>query len=181
MSPQSVGKSSFCVSQLCFALNQIQGALLSMPGAAAFFANAGNDQSMAGHSERMLSTDRFAELLKFAALKLDQLITHRAMQMVMLRIAIIVLINGPATEIHATQQAGVDQFVERSINGRSAHLRALGLGSEVDNQLFRVEMVVALKNVIDKNPPLLGDSFAFALQKLRKPLLRRARDFDRTK
>ena len=84
----------------------------------------------------------------------------------MLGIAVVVLVDCAAPQVHPSQQAGVDQLVECAIHRGTADLAPLGLLGQVEDQLLGVEVVVPLKDEIDKNPPLLGDSLALALEKL---------------
>jgi hypothetical protein len=62
---------------------------------AAVAADARDDQPMPRHAKAVFTGHRFAELAQFAALKLDQLIAHCAVQVIVLGIAVVVLINGP--------------------------------------------------------------------------------------
>lgn len=100
------------------------------------------------------------------------------MQMIVLGIAIIVLINGSAIEGHTSQETCIDQFIECAINRGTTDSTRVRLLREVEDELFGVEMIVSLKDVVHKDAALLGDPFAFALQKFRKPLLGGTGDFD---
>ena len=117
-------------------------------------------------------------LRQLVAVELDQLVAHLAVQVVVLRVAVVVLVDGPAAERHLPQQAGFDQLVERAVDGRPADLLALVSAGEAVDQLVGVEVVVPLEDEVDQRPPLLRDPLAAALQVLLEPLLRRERDLD---
>lgn len=67
-------------------------------GFGAGFANAVDDQAMAGDAETMVAGDLIAEGDQFRALELEQLVALSAVEMVVLGIAIIVLVDTTAIE-----------------------------------------------------------------------------------
>ncbi len=56
----------------------------------------------------------------------------------------------------------------------------MGQSAEVANQILGVEVIVPLEDFVDDDPPLLGDAFAAALQKLLEPRPGRQRDLHRS-
>ena len=99
-------------------------------------ANLVND----GHDGSMLELDHLAALL--------------AVKMFVLRIAIIVFIKRPRTNVQAAQHAGVNQFAERAVNRRTADLETLALDRL--NKLVGVEVVVLAEDIANQLPLLLG-------------------------
>jgi len=118
---------------------------------------------VACYAKGMFAGHGIANSVQVGTLKFDQLIADRAMQVIVLGVAIVVFVDGSAAEGHAAQQPGIDEFVECAINGRPADLVAFGLLREIDNQLFGIEVIVPLEDMIDQNPPLLGDPLSLAL------------------
>lgn len=79
-----------------------------MPLRAAFLADAGDDQAVPRHAEAVFAADGVADPLQFVALKLDERVAHRAVQMVVLRVAVVVLVDGAAAEGHPAEEACFD-------------------------------------------------------------------------
>jgi hypothetical protein len=145
---------------------------------AAFLTNAGHNQPVSCDAEAVFAPHGVAQALQLVALELDERITHRAVEMVVLRVAVVVLVDGTAAEGHPPKETRFDQFVERAIHGRPAHFVAKLGPREVGDQLVGVEMVVSFKNVVDQRTTLLGDPLAAALEVLREPLLRGTGDLN---
>src|SRR5487761_1070600 len=136
---------------------------------------------MAEHSELVLTGNGLKNLLDFIAAELDQLAAPLAVQMVVLRIAVIVFIDLPALEVHFAQQAGLDQLAQRAINRGTAHGAAAGDFAQLAQQLVGVEVIVAAKDLFYDGPPLRRPPLPAALHELLEPFQRRESDFDRTK
>ena len=149
-----------------------------MPFAAAVVADAGDDQAVAGDAEVVLLGYGVADVRQFFAAEFDQLVAHLAVEMVVLRVAVVVLVNGPAAERHLPQQARFDQLVQRAIDRGPADFLVLVLAGVRVDEFIGIEMVVTLEDEIDQRPPLLRGPLAAALQILLEPLLRRERDLD---
>lgn len=159
-------------------LNQIERRLAAIFFGAAIAADSRDDKAVARYPKTVFASNRLANRLEFFAMEFNQLIAALAVQMIVLGVAVIVLVNAPTAQAHRPQQAGIHQFVERTVNSRSADSLPVNL-SAAENQLVGIEMVVPLENVIDKLQPLLRNPFALALQILHKPVARRRGDFDR--
>ena len=71
-----------------------------MPRCTAVGADARNDQPMARIAEVVLGSHCPAEVREFFALELNQLVAHRAMQMIVLGITVVVLVDSPPPKIH---------------------------------------------------------------------------------
>ena len=63
-------------------------------------ANAVDNQQVASDPKLVLATDRVSDSLNIFAVKLDQSITPLTMHVIVLRIAVIVRVNGPTPEFH---------------------------------------------------------------------------------
>ena len=156
-------------------LDQIELAGGAADGAA-FGADAADDQAVAADAEVVLAANGVADLGDFFAVELDQLVAPFAVQMIVLGVAVVVLVNVAAGENHVAEQPGFDQLAERTVDGRPADVPVAGFAAEVLNQVFGVEMVVALEDFVDDDPPLLRGPLAAALQELVEPLRRRESD-----
>ena len=64
--------------------------------------------------------------MKLIAGEFDQLVALGAVQMIVLRVAVIVFVNGAAAEDHFSQQAGFDHFGQRAVDGRPANFAGRG-------------------------------------------------------
>ncbi len=135
---------------------------------------------MAGDAEVVVGGNRLTESLEFFTLEFDQFIANGAVQMIVLRVAVIVFVDRSAAKVHPPQEPRIDQFVECSVNGGPANLAALRLLGQVENQFLGIKVVVALENEVDQDLPLLSDPLAFALQEFAEALLRAAGNRDRT-
>ena len=116
--------------------------------------------------------------LDFVAGKLDQLVALRAVQVIVLRVAVVVFVNAPAAERHLPQQAGFDEFGQRPVDRRPADLLRADEFAQLGQQIVGVEMLVPGKHLLDDDPPLLRDPLPFALQIFFQTLHGRQGDFD---
>lgn len=130
-------------------LYQIERTRSPMAFRAAFLADAGDDQAMPRHAEAVFAADGVADALQFVALKLDERVAHRAVEMVVLRVAVVVLVDGPAAKGHPAEEACFDKFVERAINGGAADFVSQFSPREVSDQFVGVEMVVPFEDMVD--------------------------------
>jgi len=80
------------------------------------------------------------EAIQGAVLKFDHLAAALAVHVLVLRIAVVMLVEHPRAQFQATQQAGVHQLGERSIDGGPADREAGPL--HVIDELLGVEVVV---------------------------------------
>ena len=126
----------------------------------------------------MLPAELVAHLHQFGAGEFQQLVALGAMEMIVLRIAVIVLIDRPAVEREAAEQSGIDKFVERSIDGRPADVVGVARRGQLFHQLVGVKVFVAGKDMIDQGQPLLRDAHPFALQEFDKSVAGRKSNWD---
>ena len=96
--------------------------------------------------------------------------------MVVLWVAVVVLIDGPAPEHHLPKQARIHHLCERAVDSGPAGLRPLRRLTEPGQQLLGIEMLVMAADVINDHLSLPRDPLAPRLEKLREPLARRQRD-----
>jgi len=161
---------------LLAALHEIEGARAALADAAG--ADAADDQAMAAHAKAMRSGHGVADLDDLIAVELEQLLALLAVEMIVLRIAVVMLIDSPPVEIHLSQDARIDHLGQRAIDGRPTGFFFTGLTDKHVDQLISVEMLVPLEDLLDDHAPLLRHALAAALQKLLESLERRQRDFD---
>jgi hypothetical protein len=153
-------------------LDQILGRLAPMARSTALTANARDNQPVAGHSKVVLLTHGIADFRQLVAVKLDQFVAHLAIEVIMLRVAVVMLVDGSTAEGHFSEEARLYQLGERTIDGGPADGASFRLAGQAGDELVGVEVIVPLKDVLDENPPLLGDPLATALQVFVEPLLR---------
>src|ERR1700752_2243365 len=77
-------------------LYQIQRRLPSVSLTTTFVTYARDDQPVASDAEIVLAGHRVADYLQLFARKFDKLVAHLAVQMVVLRVAVVMLVNGQA-------------------------------------------------------------------------------------
>src|SRR5688572_15589118 len=87
-------------------------------------AHARHDQPVAGDAKLVLPGDRVADADQVAAFELDQLVADRAVQVVVVGIAVIVFIDAAAAKVHFHEQPRLDQLRKRAIDRRAADLAA---------------------------------------------------------
>src|ERR1051325_3435887 len=102
-----------------------------------------------------------------------------AVEMIVLRVAVIVLEDGAFAEIDAAQETRVHELVERAIHGRPADAEALHL--HLVDQLIGVEVIVLAEDVSHHVALLRGEPLRTrpARQVLAEFFFRRLRYFDR--
>jgi len=124
-------------------------------------------------AEVILPRHRVANAIQLIAVKLDQPIALLAMQMIVLGIAVVVLVNGPASQRHAAEQSGVHQLGERPIDGGPADAGIVFFGRQLRQQLIGVKMIVAVKDLVHNDPTLARGTLLSALKIFFKALFRR--------
>ena len=149
-----------------------------MAFAAAVAADAGDDEAVAGDAEVVFTGDGIAECGELFAREFDELVAHLAVEVVVLRVAVIVLVHSPVAERHLPQEAGFDELIEGTIDCGPANFFAVVAGRVGVDQFVGVEMVMPLEDEIDQCTALLGGAFATALQVFLKPFSRRERDLN---
>jgi hypothetical protein len=152
-------------------LNQVMRGLLPVSLAATFKANTRDGEAVTRHAEVVLPGNRISNSSQFLAVKFDQLAADLAVQMIVLRISVIVFINGSTFEVHLSQQASLHQLFKGAINGCSTNLFQTVFG-KILNEIVDIKMVMTPENMIDQRTPGFGNPFAAALKVFLKPLLR---------
>ena len=102
--------------------------------------------------------------------KFDDAVAHRAVQMVVRGIAVIVFVSASIRQAKLAQQARLDQQPQRPVNGGAAD--SLAGVVQVANQLVGVEVLVGIENMADQCTPGAGQLLAPNLEKFAKFLLR---------
>src|SRR5262249_33146788 len=102
-----------------------------------------------------LPDDRFnGRVLKF-----DHLPALLAVQVLVLRVAVVVLVKGPVPHVQTPQQTGVHEFGQRPVDGGPTHAEPGAL--HVVDQLVRVEVVVLSEDIQNHVALLLGVPLRF--------------------
>lgn len=124
-------------------------------------------------SETVLGRHRIADADHLVARKLDQLLAPRAVEVIVLRVAVVMLVDGPAVEHHLPEEAGLDHLGERAIDRRPAGAASRGRAPQFLEELLRIEVLVPTRYVIDDRLALPRDPLAAGLQEFGEPLPRR--------
>ena len=84
-------------------------------------ANADDEHAVAAEDlEVVLLGHAVAKSVEGFTVELDQLVADLAVEMVVPRIAVVVLVDAPAAERHLPQQPCLDQLAQRAIDRRAA-------------------------------------------------------------
>lgn len=78
----------------------------------------------------MLAGHCVADSGEFIAGKFDQAMARRAVEVVVLRIAVIVFVDGSSTEHHFFEQASFNHFSQRAVNSRPTGPRSFRRAAE---------------------------------------------------
>ena len=98
--------------------------------------------------------------------------------MVVLRVAVIVLVDGAAGEHHLAEQPRLHHLGERPVDRGPAGPGTGRRPPQAGEELLGVEVLVVTGDVIDDRLALPGDPLAAGAQELREPLPRRQRHLD---
>ena len=125
---------------------------------------------MSARAEAVLQAHCLTEPANLVVAELDDCIAFGALQVIVRRITIIVLVGGPVGQAEFAEQARLDQETQSPVDRRSAH-PAAGI-VHVGDQLVGVEMLVRVKDVADEDATRLGQFLAANFQKLAELLFR---------
>jgi hypothetical protein len=117
--------------------------------------------------------------LKLLTSKLDEPIALLAMQMIVLRIPVVMFVNGTTSKRHLSQEARVHQFTEGAVYGGSTDRPSLSNSIQLVDQVVGIEVLMPAKNMIHQQSSLLRNPFPPTLKKFLKSLLRRQGNLDR--
>ena len=145
---------------------------------AAVHAQAADDEAVALGAELVEGGDGVEDLPQVGARELDQRLAPSAVEVIVLRVAVVVLIDGPAAEHHLSQQPRFHELGKRSVDRWPAGGGAVGGAAEIGEELLGVEVLVSGADMLDDHPPLPRDPLPPGLKKLLKPLTRRERHID---
>ena len=137
-----------------------------------FAADAVNDHFMALDAESVFGSHFVADRDQLFALKLNQLPTTRAVEVIVLWIAVVVVVDRAAVKLKTIEQARVDTLAECSVHRRGADVVGFASARKPFDQFLGVEMIVLAEDLANQELALIGLPEAARLQVLRKPLLR---------
>ena len=135
-------------------------------------ADAGNDQTVPLRTELMGGGNCVAKRDELLTRKFDEPLATRAVKVVMLRIAVVVLIHSPSVEDHFLEQASFDHLVERPVDRRATGPLTRCTRPQIGQQLLGIKMLVPSRHMVNNRLTLPGDSLAPCLHELGKPFLR---------
>lgn len=96
-------------------------------GNVAFFANPSNDEGVPFTLKTMGKRGLPDGFFDGRVLKLDHFATLGALKVIVLRVAIIVFVEGTRAKFKPAKKAGIDKFIKGSISGGPANFKASGL------------------------------------------------------
>jgi hypothetical protein len=114
----------------------------------------------------LLLSDFFEKFSDHFASELDQFVAFGAVEMVVLRVTIVVLVNAAAVQLETSQEPCVNKFFQSPINSGPRYVVQTPLAWKLVHQLVSVEMLMVAKDSFDQKTPLLGVSLASALKVL---------------
>lgn len=127
----------------------------------------------------MLLGNLVAQLHHLFALKLNQRMTLDAVQVIMLRIAVIVFVHATAVEFETSEQACIDKLFQRAIDSRPTNVIGLALARQLVDQLIGIKVLVTTENLLDQVSTLVGAPQSATLQILFESIGWRLRYADR--
>ena len=131
------------------------------------------------HLEEMVGRHLASQFRQLFTLKLGQLATTLAIEMVMLRVPIVQFVDRFAADRKFPNQSRFQQLVQRPVDGRSADaIRLVSIGDQLD-QFIGFKMLVPFVDAFEHRLSLLGEPFTTAVQELPKSLDWCQRYFDR--
>ena len=89
---------------------------------AALLADAVNDEPVTGHSKSFVAGNLISQANEVIALEFNQLPTSRAIQVIVLRVAVVVFIDRAAIKLKTIQQPRINKFSQRSIDRCIAYI-----------------------------------------------------------
>jgi len=102
----------------------------------------------------MLGTDGLSEPSDFLIVELDHRIALGAMQVVVGRVAEVVLVGRSVRQPQLAKQAGLDQQPQGPVNRRAADSESRA--EQVRDQLICIEVLVMREDVANQDTPGLG-------------------------
>lgn len=132
--------------------------LLSLLAAtpATIAADALDDHTVPGHAKSFLGSHVITNGDERVTLKLNQFSTLRAVQMIVLRVAVIQFVDRTAIELKTLQQSCINEFSQGPVNRGGADVILFPSTGQTVDQLIGVEVIVLLKDRLDQEPPLRG-------------------------
>ena len=147
---------------------------------AALGAQAVDFEPMSAHAERVASGHFFQDFGDGPVLKLDQLPANATNEMIVLRIAVIVLVDFPPIgPSDAAQETGFHHETQRAVDGGPADSHGSRPVDQSRRQLISVKMEMAGKHFIDDGRAFRSEPQAASGQKLLEFFPRRGRNFHR--
>lgn len=127
---------------------------------------------MTGDAEVVFLRDLVAEPDQFIALEFNEPLAFRAVQVIVLGIAVIMFVDGASIERESAEQSGFDEFRQGSVNRRAANVVGVAPLREFIEQHIDIEMRMLPEHMIDEQPLRPRHAFAATLEKLLKTLER---------
>lgn len=131
---------------------------------------------MATDPKIVLSSHGVSQIQKLLALEFDQFPTLRAVEVVVLRVSVIVLVNSSSVELERAKKSGVDKFLESPIDGGTADVVRLAFPGKLIDQCIGIKVIMLAEDVLHQELALLGLPKTSALKIFFKAFFRRQCD-----
>lgn len=104
---------------------------------------------MIASPKSVLLCNGIPNLQNIGARELDQLPAFRAIQMIVLRVTVVMLVDTSSVQFESIQQSSIGKFTQRSVYRRPGNIVRFPLGREVLHQLISVKMLVTVEDLLD--------------------------------
>lgn len=117
----------------------------------------------------MLFCDFVAETEEGIALEFDEGLALFAVEVIMLWVAIVMFVDTASIEFKASQETGVDEFFEGTVDGGSGDVVGCAFGGKLFDELIGIEVFVVGEDAFDEELALFGVPEAAALEVFLEP------------
>ena len=104
---------------------------------------------MIASPKSVLLCNGIPNLQNIGARELDQLPAFCAIQMIVLRVTVVMLIDTSSVQFEPIQQTSIGKLSQRSVYRRPGNVVGFPLGREVLHQLISVKMLVTVEDLLD--------------------------------
>ncbi len=82
--------------------------------------------------------------------------TFDAVEMIMFRVAIVMLVDTATVQFKSPQESCIDEFVQRAIDGGATDVVMLPFPRKLFDELVGIKVLVATKDLLNQKTALLG-------------------------
>lgn len=115
----------------------------------AFVAGALDNKTMIASPKSVLLCNGIPNLQNIGTRELDQLPAFSAIQMIVLRVTVVMLVDTSSVQFESIQQTSIGKFSQRSVYRRPGNVVGFPLGRKVLHQLIRVKMLMTIEDLLN--------------------------------